>query len=102
MINKEELKFRIKEEFKVFLLILKYLIKEPYYEMKLLVSGYYNSVIIFYFTAFLFFYMWLKGKLITELKIMGFLVFITYIYMFTRTKKWQKYYEEEMIKGKEI
>lgn len=101
-INKQEIIFKLKDEWKEFLLVLKYFIKDPYYELKKLLSGYYNSTLIFWFTVLIFAVMWFRGILGKPLKIMGIFVFLTYLYMFTKTKKWKEYYNKEMIEGKEL
>lgn len=96
---KESTKIRLKEEGYKLFLVIKYLLKHPFYEIKNLFSGYYNSALVFWFTSILFFYMWLNNILGKPLKVMGILAILTYIYMFTKSEKWKEYYEKEMIKG---
>ena len=83
--NRAELKFRVKEEWTDTKITLKYLFKEPYYEVKKLFRGYYDSAITFWFTVALFIYSWkLGGK---SWKIVGILILITYIIMFQQSGK---------------
>jgi len=97
----EETKLRLKEEGYKILLIIKYLFKHPFYEMKNLLSGYYNSALVFWFVVFLFFFMWFNNIIGKPLRVMGIIAILTYIYMFTKTEKWKEYYEKEMVKGEE-
>ena len=99
---KEETKIRLKEELYVTMLVFKYLIKHPYYEIKNLLRGYYNSTLVFWFAVYLFFYMWFNNIIGKPLKVMGIIVILTYIYMFTKTEKWKEYYEKEMVKGEKL
>jgi len=97
----EETKLRLKEEGYKLFLIIKYLLKHPFYEMKTLLSGYYNSALVFWIVVFLFFFMWYNNILGKPLRVMGILAILTYVYMFTKTEKWKEYYEKEMVKGEE-
>ena len=98
----EETKARLKEEWFKISLVGKYLILHPYYEIKNILKGYYNSSLVFWFTIFIFFYMWNQNIIGKPLKVVGILAIITYIYMFTKTEKWKEYYEKEMLKGEEL
>lgn len=95
----EKIKVRLEEEIYKIRLVIKYLFRHPFYEVKNLFSGYYNSALVFWFTAFLFFYMWFNNIIGKPLKVMGIIAILTYIYMFTKSEKWKEYYEKEMIKG---
>jgi len=94
MITLKELLFKFEEQWKTTKVILKYFVLHPYYELKQLLSGAYRSTLVFYFSAFLFFWMWKKGVLGRPLKIMGILVFLTYFYMFIKSAKWKEYDEK--------
>lgn len=98
--DKKEIIFRIKEEWNTAIIILKYFIKEPYYELKKLINGYYNSMLVFWLTLSLFIYMWYLGRFGRYFKAMGVLVLLTYLYMFVKNKRWKEYYQKEMIEGK--
>lgn len=95
----EEIKIKLKEEGYKLILVVKYLLKHPFYEIKNLLAGYYNSALVFWFALYLFFYMWYTNIIGKPLRIMGILVIIAYVYMFTKTEKWKEYYEKEMVKG---
>lgn len=100
MIDKEKTKFWFKEQFKDIIITLRYLVREPFYDLKRLVKGYYNSTLIFWFTVGMFFYVWHKtGK---PLKVLGVIVILVYIYMFHESGVARKNYEKEMIEGKKI
>lgn len=98
--RKEEFNFWMKNEWGDFVITLRYLVKEPYFEIKRLVSGYYNSALVFWFAVYLFFLVWRRTG--NPLKIMGVIVLLAYIYMFHRSGKAKEYYKKEMIEGKEI
>ena len=98
--NWAELKFRVKEEWTDTKITLKYLVKEPYYEVLKLFKGYYDSALVFWFTVALFIYSWKLGG--TSWKTAGILILIAYVIMFQQSGKAKKYYEKEMIKGEEI
>lgn len=100
--NKEELKFYIREEWAKFLRTMKYFLLEPYLIGRRWLYGKYNAMLIFWFTIFLFIIMWKKGVLGSNLKWIGLLVFLTFFYMFHKSGKAEKYYEKEYIEGKEI
>ena len=90
----ERIKFVFLREWKRTRIILKYLMLEPFYEIRDLLDGSSRSVLVFYFAVFLFFWMWHRNILGRPLQIMGILVFLTYVYMFVKSNKWKEYYEK--------
>ena len=100
--NLEELKFEFnmaKNELKV---VLSYFFKEPFYELKRLIAGYYNSTLFFWASVILYIYLWKKNIGNYRLKIAGLLIILSYFYMFYKSNRWREYYEKEFIKGKRI
>lgn len=100
--NIEELKFKLRHTFHEVKLVLYYFFKEPFYESKRLISGYYNSTLLFWASLVLYIYLWKREIFGTELKVAGMLVFISYFYMFYKSGKWKEYYKKEFIEGEKI
>lgn len=100
--NKEEIKFYLREEWAKSLRTFKYFMLEPFFIGRRWIYGKYTNMIVFWFIAVLFIVMWRKGVFGKTLKLMGTLVFLAYLYMFHRSGKADKYYEEEYVKGKDI
>lgn len=98
----KEIKFKLREEWGDIKITIKYFIKEPYFEVKKLFKGYYNSALLFWITILIFFNMWRRGILGRKLQIMGIIVFIIYFYMFHKSGIAKKYYQKEYLEGKEI
>lgn len=100
--NKQELKFWIREEWYKILLTLKYFILEPWFILRRLLYGKYTNMIIFWFVLLLYIVMWQKGVTGKIFRTMGIIVLLTYLFMFHRSGKAEKYYKQEYIEGKEI
>ena len=98
----EEQKFKLREIYYEYKIILNYFLKEPIYEFRRLISGYYNSILLFWLTLMAFILFWKSGIGGISLKIMGILVLITYFYMFKRSNRWKEYYNQEYLEGKKI
>ena len=101
-INIEEFKFKFREGANELKIVLSYILKEPFYELKRLVSGYYNSTIFFWASVILYIFLWQKKIGGYQLKVAGVLIIISYFYMFYKSEKWKEYYSQEFIKGGKI
>lgn len=100
--NKEEFKFYAREEWAKLMRTLKYFILEPYFIFRRWITGKYTNLILFWFVVILFIIMWQKGVFGKYLKLMGIMVLLTYLYIFHRSGKADKYYKQEYFEGKEI
>ena len=100
--NKEELKFKIRQNYYQFQIALIYFLKEPFYEIKRLISGYYNSLLLFWFSVIVFIMLWNQNVGGAILKIAGLLIIISYFFMFYKSEKWKEYYTKEYMEGKKI
>jgi len=100
--NIEELKFKFKEGMNELKIVMSYFFKEPFYELKRLVSGYYNSTLLFWSSIILYIYLWNRNVGGYYIKIAGILIFISYFYLFYKSNRWKEYYEQEFIKGGKI
>ena len=94
-----EIKFKLREIKAEMQIMLLYLLKEPFLEIKRVVKGYYNSMILFWVTIILYIYAWKQGVGDYKLKIIIALIIISYIYMFFQSGKWKEYYQKEMVEG---
>lgn len=101
-LNLEEIKFKLKETKNELKIVFSYFFKEPFYELKRLISGYYNSTLFFWASIILYLYLWKRGIGGYNLKIAGILIIISYFYMFYKSNRWKEYYEQEFVKGGKI
>lgn len=98
----EEKKFKLREKWNNAQIITMYLFKEPFFEIKRAISGYYNSMLLFYMSIITYIYLWKIGVSGYKIKIAGAMILISYIIHFVKQKKWKEYYEKEYIQGKKI
>jgi len=98
----EEIIFGIRETKNKFKIILTYFLKEPFYEIKRLISGYYNSTLLFWVSVMVYIFLWNKQIGGYKIKIAGALIVISYFYMFYKSERWKEYYQKEFIQGKKI
>lgn len=98
----EELKFKIRQIMNKYKIVFLYFFKEPFYEVKRLIRGYYNSTLVFWLSVILFVILWKQNIGGITLKIAGILVLVSYFYMFERSGNWKEYYEKEYIEGGKI
>lgn len=82
--------------------MLKYMVREPFIEIKRLVKGSYTSMLLFWFIVLISIIMWKKGIIENQLKIVIVIILLSYYYMFRKKGKWKEYYKTEFIEGKEI
>ena len=97
-----EFKFKLRETKAEMQIMLLYLLKEPFLEVKRIVKGYYNSMLLFWVTILLYIYSWKSGVGGYNLKIIFVLIIISYIYMFFQSGRWKEYYQKEIVEGKEL
>ena len=101
-LNLEEIKFKFKEGTNELKIVISYFLKEPFYELKRLISGYYNSTLFFWASVILYIYLWKRNVGGYNLKVAGILIIISYFYMFYKSDRWKEYYRKEFIEGKKI
>lgn len=100
--KKKELQFNTRNFWKREKVILKYMLKEPFIEIRRLAVGYYDSTLLFWLVVFVFFLMVYKNVGGYILRITLFLVIFSYYYKFRVEGKWKEYYKIEYIEGKEL
>ena len=102
MIDKEELKFKLKEKTYELKVMFYYFLKEPFIEIKRILEGYYNSVLLFWVSLATGVYFWVNGFGGWRMKIIIVLIIFSYIYSFSKSGRWKEYYKKEYIEGKEL
>jgi len=100
--DKKEWKFNARNFLKREKVIFIYMLRDPFIEIKRLISGHYDSTLLFWFVAFVFFLMIYRNTGNYILRITLLLVLISYYYKFRVDGKWKEYYKIEYIEGKEL
>lgn len=98
----KEVKFKVRENINKSKIILLYMFKEPLIEIRRLINGYYNSVLMFWVSIILYIILWKQSAPGWKMKVAGFLIFLTYLIMFVKDGSWKEYYKKEYIKGEKV
>src|SRR3990167_1744647 len=99
IIDKEEVKFKIKEFWTETRITLLYYAKEPFLEIKRIIGGYYNSHILFWMSFIVLVYFWINKIGGWRVKAAIIILILSHIYMFYKSGTPKNYYEKEMVKG---
>lgn len=100
--KKLEWKFKIQKLWKREKVMIRYMLKEPFYEARRFVKGSYDSMLMFWFLVLILFLMITKGATSWSINIMVIIVVIFYYLLYRKYGKWKEYYEKEFIRGEEI